>query len=195
MLRGSDKADTIARLEALSSPVRRDLYDVLLVHGDLSASDLRRLVPEAKPSLAHEMGRLVDAGLAQVVQQSGRHKTWRGVLVTISWVDSDREDPDLSRALTNFERAATVRRAQRMDAWFREKTAGRWEARLLDAAVSTDYLLSLTPDELTALDEAVYEAITAIRGRSDARRAAGDTSDESAVFVCAMAFPFDPART
>ena len=58
--------------------------------------------------------------------------------------------------------------------------------------MSTDFLLQLTPAELSELDEAIFEAVDAVRKRSDARRQTGSDDEQSPVFVCAMAFPFDP---
>ena len=187
-----DKTDILRRLDALAAPVRRDLYDVLLVRGDLSSSDLRRLVPEAKTSLAYELSRLQDAGLIDLVEHIGRHKVWRAVAMTIAWDDALRGDPDLVRALNNFERVATTRRAERMHRWLQEKMSGAWPSRWLDSAMSTDFLLQLTPAELSELDEAIFEAVDAVRKRSDARRQTGSDDEQSPVFVCAMAFPLDP---
>lgn len=189
----SRTGQALERLAALATPVRRDLFDVLLVRGALTTTELRRLVPSARSSLAFEMGKLQAAGLAEIVHQSGRVKTWRAVDVPIEWDDADRNDPELVRALNNFERVTTLRRAQRMDGWFRDKAAGRWSQVWLESAMSTDFLMSLTPEELSELDTAIFDAVTAIRDRAQARQARGDGMQaQSPVFVCAMAFPFIP---
>lgn len=188
-----DKTDILRRLDALAAPARRDLYDVLLVRGDLSSTELRRLVPEAKTSLSYELGRLQDAGLIVLVEHEGRRKVWRAVAMTITWDDALRSDPDLVRALNNFERVATTRRAERMHRWLQEKMSATWESQWLDSAMSTDFLLQLTAEELGELDEAVFAAVDAVRQRSQARREAGVTDGQNPIFVCAMAFPFDPA--
>lgn len=182
----------LAIWDALSDPTRWRVLDALVMCGQASLVDLGRMVPAAKGGLGWHMARLEKAGLVELVSGTGRKRVWRALPPpALAWdpveVAADRY---ASAALAEWEHVVTMRRWLRVQAW---ATSGRvtWPGEWTSAAVSRDYLMRLTPDELDELDTALHEVIARYRDR---RPVADPHDGAEGVFLTLTAFPVRPGE-
>ena len=178
-----------AVLSAVTHPLRRQLLDVLRVHGPQTVGLLAGHAGAAVGNVSHHVRVLADAGLlveAPELARDRRERWWRLVSRGLTWSDADF-DADPAAAVTAA--AATAmglnRQLSLTRAWLeRAPDEPAWRR----AAVSTDAWLSLSPDELSALGEELGELF-------DRWRARGQTDDDvprQPVFVFARGFPAQP---
>lgn len=93
-------------------------------------------------------------------------------------------------ALSELDRVLTQRRTDRMQRWTLEKTSGKWSHEWCSVAITTDYLMQLTPAELEALDDALHSVVERARQESVEARGRAPRPDEGPVFMTISAFPF-----
>lgn len=171
------------RYDVLSDPTRLRLLDALLMLGEANATTLTRAVPSAKGAVPWQMGRLEAVGLAEVVRVDGTRKVWRARdPEPVEWAAAMAEDPQLRLAVHELERVVTLRRMWRMQRWAADREL--WPREWVDAAISRDYLLWLTPTELDQLDSRLHAAVEAAKEPSNVR-----PDDAEPVFISLTGFP------
>lgn len=174
---------TPASLKALAHPVRVKLLGLLRTDGPATATGLAGRLGESSGTTSYHLRQLAAADF--VVEDealgNGRERWWRAAQ------DSTRlelaqlsEDPVTQRAADIYLDEVGRSYTDRIRLWL--DTAREWPKRWRTAATMSDYLLSLTPAELTRLSDDLDRLIESYR--REPRKA------DQPVAVQVQAFPF-----
>ena len=181
---------SIETLRAFHHPTRRRMVDYLYLHGPTQVGTLARELGEQVGSISHHLRMLERAGVvapAPELATDGRTSWWRLEQASISWsVDDFAGDTAAMVAATAAERLNIDHQLGKLAAW--KRAAAKADPEWRQAAFTTDFLALATPDELTALHEALSEVTRTWRAGIDA----GDGAVREPVFVYAHGFPTRP---
>ncbi|MEO3815207.1 helix-turn-helix domain-containing protein [Plantactinospora sp. B24E8] len=198
-------------LRAITNPIRFRLYEVLATRGPATAARLAEYVSAAPGSLSYHLRQLAAAGYVEEAPDLGgdaRERWWRAVPGGIRFSPADFLDTPAARAAVDAaQQLAVGRRLDRLRRW-QETAVDRWGAEWLGAAVSSDMMLYLTPDELRQFGAEVGELIDRWAERSRDHRAAqsaqgtasaqsaetGSDSGREEIFLFVHGFPVDPSE-
>ena len=140
-------------LKALAHPLRLRLYELLTARGPATASQLAEHVDEVAGLVSyhlHQLGRHGFVEEAPELGKDGRERWWRVVPGGFSWSSADfLGDPGSRAVAESAERLLLSRQLDRLQQYSAGKDA--WGPDWVDAAVGTDALFELTPDELRQL--------------------------------------------
>lgn len=179
-----------AVLKALAHPLRLRLYELLTARGPATASQLGDHVDEAPGLLSYHLRQLATHGFieeAPELAQDGRERWWRVVPGGIRWSTADfLAEPGPRAIAATALRLMLSRQLDRLQQFRDSQDA--WGADWVDAAVSTDALLRLSPDELRAMGA----EIQAVVSRWASRDLPADGVERADVFAFVHAIPFDP---
>ncbi|HET7386119.1 MAG TPA: helix-turn-helix domain-containing protein [Nocardioidaceae bacterium] len=169
----------------IAHPARTRLYELLVVHGPRTVSQLAEETELAVGSASYHLRQLQRAGFVEDdTSQSADKRThwWRAVPGGLRWSAADFIDSPSARALsTAAQRVLAQRRFDKWSDW--NATWHEWGARWADAAIESDALLELTPDELSKMSEEISAVIRRWSHRSESSDAA------RTVFLFISAFP------
>lgn len=183
----------LERIEVISVPARVRIIDVLTVVGSATATELGRMIPEAKSAMRWHIQRLEEAGFIRH-QEGTKPAVWEPDETRMVWAPEDAEDPKAVLALQELERVFTDRRRQMLGEWALERWEKPWAGTpWAEAAISRDYILpAATAEDLEWLDEHVTALLSTFRDRI----ASHGTEDEAteAVFLTVGAFPWRTGR-
>jgi DNA-binding transcriptional ArsR family regulator len=188
-----------AVLKALAHPLRLRLYELLSARGPATATQLGEHVDEAAGLLSYHLRQLAEHGYVEEAPElatDGRERWWRVVPGGISWSTADFLGEPGGRAVAGTaERMLLGRQLDRLQQYTERQEA--WGPDWVDAAIGTDALLRLTPDELRAFGADLQAVISRWASRdlpADAAdaAAAADGTERADVFAFVHAFPFHP---
>jgi DNA-binding transcriptional ArsR family regulator len=177
-------------LKALAHPLRLRLYELLSARGPATATRLGDHLGEAAGLLSYHLRQLAAHGYveeAPELARDGRERWWRVVPGGISWSTADfLGEPGPRAVAATAERQMLARQLDRLQQY----TDGQddWGNDWVDAAIGTDALMRLTPDELRALGAEVQAVVS----RWANRDLPTDGAQRADVFAFVHAFPFHP---
>ncbi|HEX6248186.1 MAG TPA: helix-turn-helix domain-containing protein [Nocardioidaceae bacterium] len=183
-------------VRVLAHPLRTRLLSRLRANGPATATVLARALDTNTGATSYHLRKLAEVGL--VVEEEGgvgRERWWRAAheFTTLSLRDVEG-DPDAEAAyawLTDEYFRQFTEQAQR---WAAEKE--HWPLAWREAAGASDSMMELTPEELTAMQQEIWEVAERYRtgaaaDRSGARSGEGDgeTGERRRVFFFMHCFP------
>ncbi|MEV0234515.1 helix-turn-helix domain-containing protein [Nonomuraea sp. NPDC050786] len=178
-------------LKALGHPLRMKLYRAVYVAGTATASQLAEQVDEAVSLVSYHLRKLATHGLIEEAEPGGdaRERWWRRADAAISTRDEDFRDAPESAAVHAALSRMHARQLSEMYESYLD-TQAAWPGDWRSATFSSEYLLSLTAEELRRLGDELNEVITKWRVHGQAARESGDAEGRENVAVHTYGFPF-----
>lgn len=181
-------------VKALGHPLRMRLYRALMVAQRATASQLAEQVDEAVSLVSYHLRKLAAHGLIEEAEQGGadgRERWWQAAVGGVSTEDADfRDAPESEGAYVALSRLAARQRHELYQSYLDAKSA--WPDEWRDTSFNSEYLLSLTPQELVELRTEMDGLLKKWEARSDAAREAGEREGREHVAVHTAGFPFRP---
>ncbi|MGP3935690.1 ArsR/SmtB family transcription factor [Nonomuraea sp. KM88] len=182
----------IDTLKALGHPLRIKLYRALFMVGTATASQLADKVDEAVSLVSYHLRKLSAHGIIEEAEPGsgdGRERWWRPVSTTVSTRDEDwRDAPERAAVHTAVSRVYARQRNEMYEEYLDSKHA--WSDDWRGASFSSEFLFTLTAEELQELGRELGELVAKWRERGTAAREAGDTQGRENVALHVNAFPF-----
>ncbi|MEW2291630.1 helix-turn-helix domain-containing protein [Streptomyces sp. NPDC006743] len=182
----------LGTLKAIAHPLRMNLYRALTVARTATASQLAEQVDEAVSLVSYHLRKLAEHGLIEEAEPQttdGRERWWQPASDGVSIRDEDFSDaPEKAAAHTAASRLFFEQRADLYRRFLDERA--HWPEVWTKASDSSEWLLKLTPDELTELSRRMYDLVREYEERGRAATAAGDTDNRENVAVHTYGFPF-----
>jgi len=182
----------LGTLKALAHPLRTKLYRALTVARVATASQLAEQVDEAVSLVSYHLRKLAEHGLVEEAEPQsadGRERWWQPASDGISIHDADfRDAPEKAAAHTAASRLFFEQRTDMYRRWLDERA--HWSGAWTTASDSSEWLLKLTSDELSALRKEMYALVRRYEERGRAAVEAGDTEGRENVAVHTYGFPF-----
>ncbi|MEU0070281.1 helix-turn-helix domain-containing protein [Streptomyces sp. NPDC006332] len=179
----------VGTLKALAHPLRAQLYRRLIIARSATASQLADQVDEAVSLVSYHLRKLAEHGLideAEAQSADGRERWWQPASEGVSIRDEDfRDAPEKAAAHTAASRLFLEQRADMYRRYLDERA--HWSDAWTTASDSSEWLLRLTPDELSELSKEMYALVRRYEERG---RAADDTEGRENVAVYTYGFPF-----
>ncbi len=181
--------EDISVITAVHHPLRRRIYDYLLLYGTAKVTTLSRALETQVGSISHHLRMLERAGLVERVDDpAGDRRTswWTVARRGLTWSAEDFADSPADALL--------AREAQRQSIRMQIERLQRWQRRHDDPALSaydasnTETTAWATPDELRDLSSRVLAALNDWRDAIDL----GDGQERTPIFFFAHAFPTTP---
>ncbi|WP_328503549.1 helix-turn-helix domain-containing protein [Streptomyces sp. NBC_00457] len=182
----------VGTLKALAHPLRAQLYRCLIIARSATASQLADQVDEAVSLVSYHLRKLAEHGLIEESEAQGadgRERWWQPASEGVSIHDEDfRDAPEKAAAHTAASRLFFEQRADMYRRYLDERA--HWSDAWTTASDSSEWLLRLTPDELSAMSKEMYALVRRYEERGRAAVAAGDTEGRENVAVHTYGFPF-----
>lgn len=166
-------------MRALAHPLRLTLLELAGLEGSLTATRAAELTGESSASCSFHLRQLAKYGFLEEAEGgSGRERPWRMRTLSHRWTDDEPEADVLDALLVQ-------RIGQQLTDWLQRRRREPEEWR--KAAPGTYSMLYLTPEELTAIGEALVDISTPYleRFRDPSKRPPGSRP----VRILAMGFP------
>ncbi|MDI1462214.1 helix-turn-helix domain-containing protein [Catellatospora sp. KI3] len=185
---------SIDALRTIAHPARIRLYEILLQSGHSTVSQLADRANLAIGSASYHLQQLMRAGFVEEVSgptQDRREHWWRAIPGGLKWSPADfLGSPSGQEISTSAQRMLTERRVKRLGRW--NESWQSWGKEWVEAAVETDAMLNLTPQELSMM----VAELTAVIRRWAATGAEpnDDSGSRSPVFAFLSAFPVEPSE-
>lgn len=145
-------ADEQTDLEVMDDPVRHQIVDLLVALGPMTAADIRRRLPRARPALKLHLEMLESVGRAK---QEG--DLWHGVKLPLQIPASDE-----GRAV---EQAVVQRRVDRIQSWPDRRREPGWD-KWRESGISVDATTPpLTPEEVEEVQQRLLTVLKDVRSR------------------------------
>lgn len=147
-------------LKALAHPLRLRLLGLLRADGPATASGLARRVGESSGATSYHLRQLERFGFVTDAgeQPSRRERVWRARHEVTSWAPGDfLEDEDARMALDAIERNRLAWQQRVSARWVAERAS--WPRGWVDAALESDRMLRLHPDDLERLKHELQEVV------------------------------------
>jgi DNA-binding transcriptional ArsR family regulator len=175
-------------MRALAHPVRLALLEALGHHGPLTATEAAEHVGESPSNCSFHLRQLAKYGFVEEAEGgAGRRRPWRAVTFGTSFTDV-HEDPETALAANALSRVIVERLLARARAGLEQRhlLPDEWRA----VTGSSDMTLYVTPEEMQALDTAIFERLWAYRERiaDPSKRPPGSRPLQFAAFV----YPVEP---
>jgi DNA-binding transcriptional ArsR family regulator len=175
---------------AIHHPVRRQLLELLNLDGPNTVSGLADAAGQRVGNASHHLKVLAEAGLveeAPELAKDRRERWWRPVPRSFSWSVADVAGDPLAEVVASAaEQQNLAHHVGKMQQWYGRRDG--FDEEWVRAAFSTEYWVSVTPDELNELGRrvnALFEEYAALPDRQD------DPTRER-VFVFAHGVPAKP---
>ena len=182
---------SIELLRAVHHPTRRRILDFLYLHGPSQVGTLARELGEQVGSVSHHLRMLERADVvsrAPELATDGRTSWWRLETASISWSVEDFEENAANRTQARAaERLNIDHQLGKLATWKRESPGA--DPAWRQAAFSADFLALATPEELTALHEALVRTVREWQAGIDVDN---DAARREPVFVFAHGFRSRP---
>lgn len=197
----------------MAHPLRVRLYYALSALEAATASRLAESVNESPALVSYHLRQLRDHGFieeAPDLVSDRRERWWRPSTEGFRFSLPETGDvPEARAAAVALQRTGLANQLERLESWRDEQPS--WGRAWTEAAVASDTMMRLTPDELTALSEELHAVLRTYRERTG-DRSPGATSDRDPapaaaeapgpgqdasggrehVFLFLHAFPFRP---
>ncbi|MFF4797528.1 ArsR/SmtB family transcription factor [Streptomyces sp. NPDC001351] len=182
----------VGTLKAIAHPLRMQLYRALTIARTATASQLAEQVDEAVSLVSYHLRKLAEHGLieeAEPQSADGRERWWQPASDGVSIRDEDfRDGPEKAAAHTAASRLFFEQRADMYRRYLDERA--HWSDAWSTASESSEWLLKLTPDELSELAKEMHALVRRYEERGRAADAAGATESRENVAVHTYGFPF-----
>ncbi|TDB99691.1 ArsR family transcriptional regulator [Nonomuraea longispora] len=182
----------IDTLKALGHPLRIKLYRALFMAGTATASQLADKVDEPVSLVSYHLRKLSAHRIIEEAEPGsgdGRERWWRPVSTTISTRDEDwREAPERAAVHAAVSRVYARQRYEMYEEHLDTRDA--WSDDWRGASFSSEYLFTLTAEELQELGRELDELVAKWRERGTAAREAGETQGRENVVLHVNGFPF-----
>ncbi|TDD17160.1 winged helix-turn-helix domain-containing protein [Nonomuraea diastatica] len=182
----------IDTLKALGHPLRIKLYRALFMAGTATASQLADQVDEAVSLVSYHLRKLSAHGIIEEAEPGsgdGRERWWQPASTVLSTRDEDwRDAPERAAVHAAVSRVYARQRSEMYEEFLDTKPA--WTDDWRGAAFSSEYLLSLTAEELRDLGREFDELVAKWRQRCAAAREAGAAQGRENVALHVNGFPF-----
>ncbi|MEV1242344.1 helix-turn-helix domain-containing protein [Nonomuraea sp. NPDC049750] len=179
-------------LKAFTHPLRLKLYRALIVADTATASQLADQVDEAVSLVSYHLRKLAAHGLIEEAAPQtgdGRERWWQVASHHVSArAPSPEEGPEIVAARTALSRVASRIQGEMYQRYLDEQPA--WPAEWRGAAFASEYLTSLTAEELRLLGQEMDAVVEKWWARGKAAEAAGDTEGREHVALQFFGFPF-----
>ncbi|MFG6197370.1 ArsR/SmtB family transcription factor [Nonomuraea sp. JJY05] len=178
-------------LKALGHPLRMKLYRALKVTGAATASQLADQVDEAVSLVSYHLRKLAAHGLIEeaVARGDARERWWQPADASISTRDEDfRDAPERAAVHTAVSRMHARQQNEMYESFLDAQSA--WPGDWRNSAFSSEFMLSLTAEELHRLGDELNEVVRKWRAHGTAAREAGDVKNRENVAVHMYGFPF-----
>lgn len=170
------------QLRVLAHPLRSRLLSALRMDGPATATRLAGDLGTNTGATSYHLRQLAAVGL--VIEEdrpgSGRQRWWRAAQGSHGWRTTDLDAPDERAAAAWLEGHYVRTMTEWYEAWLAERD--EWSPEWQEAAVASDFLLELAPDQLRALKEELREVI--VRYRQKQQEGGGEP-----VIVAMYGFP------
>jgi len=159
-------------LRVLAHPLRSRLLSELRREGPATATALARALDTNTGATSYHLRKLAAVGLVEETGEgSGRERWWRSAHDMTTMLPGDfAGDPDAEAAFEWLQGEYFQHFTAQARAWAAEEQD--WPLAWREAAGASDYLLELTPAELTAMQREIYAVV-------ERYRAAGLTAAEA----------------
>lgn len=144
-------------LRALTHPIRIALIELLGLEGPKTATEASERLGESPASCSFHLRQLARYGFVEEAGGGrGRARPWRMTRLGISWstVHDDSEVEVAANALSELMRA---RQLDRYRAWLQTRTS--YSPAWREAALHSEFLFWLTPDELQQLGRRMIDTL------------------------------------
>jgi DNA-binding transcriptional ArsR family regulator len=182
-----------AMLKALAHPLRMRLYELLAIQGPANASALADHVGEPVALVSyhlHQLGRYGYADPAPELARDRRERWWRAAAIGVTYSSADfMDDPGGRAAMMAAWRVNLGRRVERAQAFHEAPDA--WGKDWVDAGLSSDRTIRVTPEELRELSAEVGALLQRWQDREPPDHDDLGTPREY-VFVVFDAVPYHP---
>ncbi|MFI7126924.1 ArsR/SmtB family transcription factor [Nonomuraea sp. NPDC050153] len=179
-------------LKALGHPLRMKLYRALKVTGAATASQLADQVDEAVSLVSYHLRKLAAHGLIEEARARGgdaRERWWQPADAMISTRDEDfRDAPERAAVHAAVSRMHARQQGEMYESYLDTQSA--WPDDWRNAAFSSEFMLSLTAEELRRLGDELNEVIGKWRAHGQAARESGDVEGRENVAAHTYGFPF-----
>lgn len=176
-------------ITAVHHPLRRRIFDYLLLYGTSQVTAISRALASQVGSISHHLRMLERAGVVErAPDPRGDRRTswWKLARTGFTWSAEDFPDSPADALLAReAERTGLRQQIERLQRWYRRGRNGE----LADYdGFNTESLSWATPDELADLSARVRSTVE--RWREDIDREDGQS--RTPVFFFARAFPTEP---
>lgn len=172
-------------LRALAHPVRLALIESLTLNGPMTATEVGERISESATTCSFHLRQLAKYGFVEEAGGGkGRARPWRMVSLGMSFGDVN-DDPETQVAAGVLGRLLRQRQLDRYWNW--RQTRSSYPVAWQEAALDAEYLLKVTPDELTELNN---ELIMLLHSRYRDRMTDASMSPPGALPVEVLLFSF-----
>lgn len=173
-----------AALRVLAHPLRSRLLTELRTEGPATATTLAQALDTNTGATSYHLRKLESVGLVEETEGGrGRERVWRAAHEMHSWFASDLSgDPDSEAASAWLQGAGLRHFQEHAEHWLRTQT--EWPEDWRDALGASDYMLTMSVEQLTAMLRELWTVI-------ERYRAAEPGPDARRVFLFVHALP-DP---
>ncbi|MFJ5305980.1 ArsR/SmtB family transcription factor [Streptomyces sp. NPDC088350] len=182
----------LGTLKAIAHPLRAQLYRLLILARVATASQLAEQVDEAVSLVSYHLRKLAEHGLIEEAEPrsgDGRERWWQPASEGVSIRDEDfRDAPEKAAAHGAAGRLFFAQRADMYRRYIDERAY--WSDEWTSASDDSEWLLRLTPAELSELSKELGDVVRRYEERGRAAVAAGDTEGRENVAVHTYGFPF-----
>ncbi|WP_185994392.1 winged helix-turn-helix domain-containing protein [Nocardioides campestrisoli] len=151
-------------LAALSHPLRARLLSLLRIEGPSTASGLAERLGESSGLTSYHLRKLADAGLIEEDPERGsrRERWWRAAHGLTAYSASDfLGSRPAYRATQEMRRQAYRWQLRLLEQWLAEEA--EWDEEWVEAADSSDDVLTLTPDRAKAMTAEIRAVVERYR--------------------------------
>jgi DNA-binding transcriptional ArsR family regulator len=150
-------------LKVLAHPLRSRVLGELRTNGPATATALAGSLDTNTGATSYHLRKLAAVGLVEETGQGkGRERWWRARHEMHSWFTSDLDDDPDGIAVASWLRGEALRRFQVFaEEWFASEFD--WPVEWRDAGGSSDYLLELSPAQLSNMGRELFEVIERYR--------------------------------
>ncbi|YCK37506.1 winged helix-turn-helix domain-containing protein [Actinomadura sp. ATCC 39365] len=183
--------DDPAAMRAFAHPVRLALHELLLRSGATTAADAAREVGISQALASYHLRQLAKYGLVEQAEaRDERERPWK-VTASVQVWDDDVAGSERSAARSLLEQVLAERALSRLVEW-QEARRGEEEPWRGVGGIGNTYLY-VTPQEITALGEAVADLLRPLMARVD--DAAARPEGARPVLVTQMVIPLAPTAS
>ncbi|MEU5865026.1 MULTISPECIES: helix-turn-helix domain-containing protein [unclassified Nonomuraea] len=186
------RVQDVGTLKALAHPLRMKLYRALKVAGSATASQLAEQVDEAVSLVSYHLRKLASHGLIEEAESGrgdGRERWWRTSAESFSTRNSDfRDNPEGAVAHQAISRLHARQLTEMYDGYLDAQWA--WSEDWQDSSFGSEFLLTLTAEELRGLRQEIDDVVLRWTARGKAAAEAGDAKGRENVAVHLYGFPF-----
>lgn len=175
-----------AALAVLAHPLRTRLLGALRIDGPATATALADRFETNTGATSYHLRKLASVGLVEDTDTgTGRRRVWRATTTFTDFEPSDfLDDPESAAALGWLQRHHFDELVRMVHTW--QEARPEWPARWQDAAGMSDVVITVTPDQLRAIADEVWEVLVRHVGEDN------DDPDARRVALHLLATPLDP---